>query len=156
MAKGLFRGVAVNLLASAARTTSSNTDNLANTVNGLPATDAMALYLSVTAMTGNQGVPVLDVWLDTSPDGGTTWFTAFKWSRVTSSTAVRRIDARTTGIGFTEAGVENNAISSTGTCWANTVLTNDIRVRWSQTGANFSNSATFSVWAICMPPGSKS
>lgn len=155
MGKSLFRGQGVNLLASAARTTSSNSGNLKDTVNGLPACDAMALYLSVTALTGNQGVPVLDVWLDTSPDGGTTWFTAYKWSRVTSSTAVRRIDARTTGLGVTEAGLENNAAASTGTCWANTVLTNDIRVRWEETGANFSNSATFSVWAICMPPGTK-
>ena len=157
MATAVSRGVPIALLAAAARTTSSNSGNLKDTSAAIPACEAVAFLLDVTALSGTGSpAPVLDVWIDTSPDNGTTWFTAFKFAQVTTSTGARRLNVRTTGIGITEAGTEASvATSVTSATNANTVLAPDVRVRWEITGVTASGTSTFGVWAIAMPAGSK-
>jgi hypothetical protein len=158
MAKSLFRGQAIQLLAAAARTTSSNSGNLRDTVGNIPASEAIAFLINVTTLTiaGPSPAAALDVWIDTSPDGGTTWFLAYKFAQITSSTAARRLNVRTTGIGIAEAGTEASvATSVTAATSNNTVLSPDIRVRWEITGGTNSASSNFGVWAIAMPPGTK-
>lgn len=156
MAHALYRGQPIELLAAAARTTSSNSGNLKDTAANIPASEAVVFLVNVTALAGTGGAPVLDVWVDTSPDGGTTWFTAFKFAQITTSTAARRLNVRTTGIGIAEAGTEASvATSVTSATSNNTVLAPDIRVRWETSGSNAGLTSTFGVWAIAMPPGTK-
>ena len=158
MAQALYRGQAIQLLAAAARTTSSNSGNLINTAGNIPASEAVVFLVNVTtlAISGPSPAAALDVWIDTSPDGGSTWFLAYKFAQITSSTAARRLNVRTTGIGIAEAGTEASvATSVTAATSNNTVLSPDIRVRWEITGGNNSATSNFGVWAICMPPGTK-
>lgn len=154
MPKSIYRGQGITLLASSARTTSTNSGNLKDTAAAIPASEAVAFLLSVTANAGG-GAPLLDVSIDTSPDGGTTWFLAYKFAQVTTSAGLRRINVRTTGIGIAEAGTEASvALTTTAATSNNTVLSPDVRVRWELTGAA-SPSATFAVFAIAMPAGTK-
>ena len=158
MAKANYRGQAIQLLAAAARTTSSNSGNLINTSGNIPASEAVVFLINVTTLTiaGTSPAAALDVWIDTSPDGGTTWFLAYKFAQITSSTAARRMNVRTTGIGIAEAGTEASVATSVTTATVNnTVLAPDIRVRWEITGGTSAASSNFGVWAICMPPGTK-
>jgi len=157
MAKANYRGQAIQLLAAAARTTSSNSGNLRDTTGNIPASEAVVFLVNVTTLTtsGPPTAAALDVWIDTSPDGGTTWFLAYKFAQITSSTAARRLNVRTTGIGIAEAGTEASvATSVTSATSNNTVLSPDIRVRWEITGGT-NSSSNFGVWAIVMPPGTK-
>jgi len=157
MSQQLYAGLGIPLLASAARTTSSNSGNLKDTTTNLPIGDAVSLYLDVTALAGTGGAPRLDVWIDTSPDGGTTWLLAYKFTQVSSSTATYRIDTRTTGLGAGEAAAQTSVVSSTtGSVPTSTVLTRDFRIRWETTGSNSGLTSTFAVFAIVMPPGAGS
>ncbi len=152
-----YRGQAIQLLAAAARTTSSNSGNLRDAVGNIPVSDACTFLLNGTTLTmlGGQGA-FLDVWIDTSPDGGTTWFLAYKFAQVTSSTYARRLNVRTTGLGIAEAGTEASIpLTLTTATSNNTVLSPDVRVRWEITGGTVGASANFGVWVIAMPPGSK-
>lgn len=155
MAKSLYRGQAIQLLAAAARTTSSNSGNLRDTTGNIPASEAITFLLNVTTLAGNSS-PVLDVSIDHSPDGGTTWFEAFHFAQVTSSTAARRLNVRTTGIGIAEAGTEASvALTATAALSNNMVLGPDVRVRWEINGVTTGATSNFGVWAIAMPPGTK-
>lgn len=149
--------VVVPLVASAARTTSSNSGNLKDTAANLPLCESMAVYLSVTAL----DVTELYVYIETSPDGGTTWFTAGDFKPLsggiaTGSTAVRRIDWHG-GLFAGEVATEQSAsysfggVSSAIATIGNTPLTRDVRVSWNILGTT----ATFSVWAICVPYGQR-
>ena len=155
MAQGFNTGIPFVLLASAARTTSTNSGNLKDTSTSCPVSDSLTFILNVTALAGNGTAPTLDVWIDTSWDGGTTWLTAYKFTRVSTSTATLRIDTRDTGLGVTEAGVQTSVITSTtGAVNSNTIIARDCRVRWEILAA-YSGSATFGVFGLAMPPGTK-
>ncbi len=153
MSEQIYAGLGRTILASAARTTSTNSGNLRDTTGGIPASDAIAVILNVTALTGAGPAVTLDVWVDTSPDGGTTWFEAFKFANVPTSTISLRIDSRSNGIGSTAVGTVST-VTTTGTAAlnTNTVLARDQRVRWEILGATSAGSATFAVYAIVMPP----
>ena len=139
-----------------ARTTSSQTANLKDTANQIPASDAVAFILNVTALSGAGAAVNLDVWIDTSWDGATTWMTAYKFTRVTTSTATLRIDTRTNGKGLGEVGSQESVITyTTGALNTNTVLAADQRVRWEIGGASSLGSATFGVFALSIPPGAR-
>lgn len=147
MPVGMFAGQGVTLLASAARTTSSSTANLKDGTANLPISDACAVILDVTANTG--AAPTLDAQIDTSPDGGTTWFKAYGFTQITGSTGTRRLDIRPGGIGLGESAAENS-IAGTGQLKVNTPLTRDIRVTWTLT---LTTSVTFGVYLLAMPTG---
>ena len=148
MAVGLFAGQGVTLVASAARTTSTNSGNLKDTTANLSACDAFSIVLDVTANAGD--APTLDVQLDTSPDGGTTWFKAYGFTQVTTSTATRRLDVRYGGLNVGEAAAENS-IAGTGQLKVDTVLSRDLRVKW--TVAGNPSGITFGVYALIQPLG---
>lgn len=152
MAGQLFNGIPVPLVSSAARTSSGNSGNLKNTATNIPIFNAAAIILDVTAQSGTS--PTLDVSIETSVDGGTTWYTAFMYAQITTSTPQIRLDIRDTGIGFTEVGAVTTITSSVTTAInQNTVLTADNRVRWQIGGT--SPSYTFAVWGIFAPLGTQ-
>ncbi len=151
MAGSLFNGVPIPLVASAAVTTSTATANLKITALAFPEADAATIILDVTSLTGGFGA-TLDVDIQTSPDNGTTWYTAYEFANVSTSTAQRRLNIRSTGLGNTEVGVEGD-IKTVAAIKDNVVMTQDIRIRWrpNTSGAG----ATFAVWGIFQPLGTK-
>lgn len=151
MPSQLFSGHGIPLVTSAARTTSNNSGNLKDTTLQVPVAEAVSFILDVTAMTGSG--TTLDVQIDTSPDGGTTWYRAWAFARVTTSTSQQRIDVRPTGVGITEVGSTVASLAATTAINANTVVTRDVRVSWTA-GTSFSSS-TFAVWAIYQPMGTR-
>ena len=159
MNASLVKGQGVTLAASAARTTSSNTGSLKNTTNNLPQGSAVSLFLSVTANAGDDaGTVGLDVYVDTSPDGGTTWYMIEKFAKVVSSTAVQVINFRSTGIGATEAAAQSWIMTTTTSIAVatNTVMSEDVRVRWTlgnSSSPTVAPSATFAVQANVQPMG---
>lgn len=147
MAMGLPGAQGNTLLASASRSTSSNTGNIRDTAQFVQFGDGMALYTVVSALANSGGAgPTLDIYFETSPDFGTTWFLSQHFAQISSSTASRRIDFRITGPGLKESAVEDSIISTTTTVVKqNTVHALEQRVRWVfSSGA----SATFGVWSI--------
>lgn len=161
MAKALYRGQPIQLLAAAARTTSSNSGNLINTAGNVPASEAVAFHLIWTTLTATSGATpalTLDVWIEDSPDGGTTWIPEFKFTQVTTSSGTLRINTRTTGIGIAEVGtIAVTTSNATAALNTNTVLAPDQRVRWEIAGAGgaATYSSNFAVFAVAMPPGTK-
>lgn len=82
------------VVTSAARTTSSNSGNLKDTATDFPANaKTVALHFKVTAYTvdGAKATGQARFYVQTSPDGGTTWNKAAVAAAVTSSTADRVI-----------------------------------------------------------------
>jgi len=151
MAGMLFNGIPIPLVASGAKTTSSDTGNLKNTSLAFPISQAATIILDVTALAGVSGV-TLDVDIQTSPDAGTTWYTAYEFANVASSTAQRRLNIRNTGIGITEVGTEGD-IKTAAAIKDNTIMTQDIKVRWRPNGSGATT--TFAVWGIFEPLGTQ-
>lgn len=140
--------VPITFVASAARTTSSNTGNLKDTSTGFPKFATGSVYLNVTANTATGGVvPKLTVSIDTSPDNGTTWLNAARFAVVVGSTDTRRLDFRN-GLSIGETGTALNTTS--GTLAGNTVLTRDVRVQWQLESASntVGQSTTFAVYGL--------
>ncbi len=155
MPNALSRAIVRTLRASATTTTSSNSGNLKDTANDIAVSDSCSFILNVTNLGGTPSAANLDVWIDESFDGGTTWCIAYKFGRVTTSTSTMRIDTRTTGLGYGEAGVQTGVLTtSTVTINQNTVLAEDTRIRWEIGGASSAGTATFGVYQVAMPPGS--
>ena len=156
MPSSMTLGQPITMLSSAARTTSSNSSNLKGTASNITQGSALSLYLDVTTLTGDGASATgLQVYIDTSPDGGTTWLNVAKFARVTSSTGTRVINCRRTGIGATEAAVFST--TSGVSVATNSVWAADNRVRWelgNNTGATVVSGSTFAVYAIVQPIGS--
>ena len=147
MAGMLFNGIPVPLVASALKSATGNSGNLKNTATPFPVCAAAALILDVTA---SSAPTTLDVAIETSVDGGTTWYAAYEFTQVGAvSTATRRMDIRDTGIGITEVGAEASIVEVNNPIKTNTVLTQDIRVKWTISGTSY----TFAVWGIFQPMG---
>ena len=157
MPRGLVLGIPITAVSSAARTTSSNSGNLKGTTANVPVAAALSWFLDVTALSGDDAnVSGLQVYLDTSPDSGTTWLNFGKFARITSSTGTRVINMRPTGIGPSEAAAEAAVFSTTTsvTVAINAVLSPDIRVRWvlgNGTGQTSAPSSTFAVYVFAEP-----
>lgn len=146
-----FNGIPIPLVASAARTSTGNSGNLKNTSTYIPVFNAAAFILDVTTVTGT--TPLLDVAIETSVDGGTTWYMAWAYAQVTAASTLR-LDVRDTGIGFTEIGATSTiTLSGTTAIVENTVITQDVRILWTIAGT--SPSFTFAVWGIFQPLGSQ-
>ncbi len=152
-----FNGTPVPLLASAARTTSTATATFKNTSTAFPVCDAATIILDVTALatTGvNWGSVTLDVFIDTSPDNGVTWYAAYRFAQVTASTKQQRLEIRDTGVGLTEVGATIADLAATTAINVNTILTEDVRIRWAINQS--SSTSTFAVWGIFQQAGTHS
>ena len=160
----------VNLVVSASRNTSSNSGNLKDTTGNIPTCEAMAVYLIITVMdiapqSATSGTNGLSVYLETSVDGGTTWVVAGAFvtisGAVTTTSAQAQIARRMDfhgGVFAGEVALEQSVSYSftsgalgTQATKGNTPLTRDTRVSWNITGG----SATFAVFAICVPYGQR-
>jgi len=134
--------VGKTVLASAARTTSSNSGTLLNTSGQLPLTPAhVRLVLSCTAFTGTG----LDVCIEHSPDGGTTWFMHSAFAQVTAA-AERELRFKTYHAGG-DAAAEQSVALAGGADANDGSIFRDHRITWSFTGTT----ATFAVFAAISP-----
>lgn len=71
------------VVTSAARTSNGNS----STINNGRIPESVTLFINVTAASGSS--PVLVVHLDTSPDGGTTWYPVTSTSNITATGQTR-------------------------------------------------------------------
>lgn len=141
---------------SGAVTATSATGNLKDSTaygGSIAICEAVTLWLNVTANTGTGGTNYSWVELQTSPDGGTTWLPAARFTQVTTSTATHCLNLRTNGIGANEAAAQTSGIQTqTAAVTQNVVLSRDQRITWTiSTG----QSLTFGVYAIEQPAGSR-
>jgi hypothetical protein len=158
MPVGLYRGVPkVIITNSGAYTASSATPNLNPSATGygqpIPACEAVSLILSVTANSGTGGANNAWVELQHSPDGGTTWLCAARFTQVSTSATVHVLNLRTNGIGANEAAAQSSAVNTgTAAVTQNLVLSPDQRFVWTiATG----QSLTFGVYAVIQPSGTR-
>lgn len=135
--------------------TSNVTSSLKGTANALPLADAYTLFLDVQTFTANTSVGglTLDVFVDSSPDGGTTWYPSLHFGQVTASTSIQRMEVRPLGIGPTEVAALQNlgatiSTTSAGTT-TNTVIAADHRVRVFMVGSGAT--CTLNLWALALP-----
>lgn len=137
-------------VASALRSTSTNTGSLKDTSTPWPNFATGSLYVNLTSLTGTTGLPpTFIVRIQTSPDNGTTWLNAATFATMFTSTDTRRIDFRN-GLSIGETGTSVNTTSTQ--LAANTVMTRDTRIAWeiaNTTGVGpQANTATFAVYGI--------
>jgi len=150
----------IPVVVSAAVTTSTNTGNLrtaASTVgNAIPLVDAVTLILDVTAYTGTAGPNTVLIYVDSSPDGGTTWYPVICFGQVSTSTDIQRLEFRPIGVGPNEAASlirTGTTIITTTASTQTTVLSPDHRVRTSFASGASGQSITYAIWAICENSG---
>ncbi len=146
----------IPVVVSAAVTTSSNSGNLKNTAGALPLCEAVTLFLDVTAHAQTTASPALKIYLDHSPDGGTTWYPALAFANVSTSTDMQKWDGRFMGVGPAEAATLARIGTTVTTLSAettNVVLSPDHRIRWEFTANATATTATFAIWALCTDTG---
>lgn len=149
MAGLCFNGLPMTFSASSAKTASGNTGNLKDSATPFPICQAFALILDVTA---SSSPTTLDVGVETSIDGGTTWYAAYEFTQIGAvSTAKRRLDVRDTGIGITEVGADTSIVETNNSIKNNTILTRDIRIYWTISGTSY----TFAIHGIFQPLGTQ-
>lgn len=149
MAGQCINGVPLTLVASSAKSSSSNSGNLKDTTTSIPTCQAISFILDVTA---SSSPTTLDVIIETSIDGGTTWYAAWAFSQVGAvSTAQQILSVRDTGIGITEVGAGGSIVEGNNQLKANVVVTKDLRVKWIVSGTSY----TFAVHAIYQPLGTQ-
>jgi hypothetical protein len=146
-------GVVNEIVASSARTSSSNSGNLKDTANAFSMSDDMVIALQVTAYTNTGGgaTPSFDSWVDASFDGGTTWTTALNFSAVTTSTGTRNLLLqRGAFVGLLdEDGAYVRGVNTTSTrSGFNFPLPLDVRIRWE---IPTNHTVTFSVHTYAQP-----
>jgi len=138
--------VGKSIVASAAVTASGNSGTLLNTAQQLPLSPAhVRLVMTCTAFTGSQ----LDVALEHSPDGGTTWFQHSAFAPL-NTTGSRELRFKTYHAGG-DAAAEQSAALTGDTADANDgAIFRDHRITHSVNGTP-SVSMTFAVWASITP-----
>lgn len=144
-----------SIVASATVTTSSNSGDLFNTGNALLPCDAMTLVLDVTNLGGNTAAELF-VYIDSSPDNGTTWYPSYTFTQVTASTGIQKVEMRPIGIGPTESASVTNfglTINTTTVGQVNTIILPHHRVRWRFVDSLLNPTATFAVWQYATPFG---
>lgn len=148
---------------SFAVTVAANSGNLRTaaataTARAIPISDCVSLVLNSLTLT-SEVTARLDVYLQHSWDGGTTWTIAEHFAAVTTSTDQQTLTFRTNGLGSSESAVRNSTTTSTAAVIAqNIVLAPDQRIAWTVSGTNngggtLTPTATFTVNAICQPFG---
>lgn len=107
----------------------------------IPLADSYLFILDVTAASGT--TPTLDAAIQSSVDGGTTFYTVARFAQVTA-VSTRKLQLQPM-LGRGEAGSES-AVSNTGGALAgNVILTKKIRTVWTIGGANPSFTAVMYV-----------
>ena len=152
------------IVASAARTTSSNSGNLKDTTTDFSSmANTCTLHFNVTAFTvaAREVTGQAIFYVDTSPDGGTTWLPSAVTLAVTSSTAERVISFRNgmpDGIGNIDGILAAQSMGAATTTTAQLAsvypLAADKRIRWNiGDGTDSGNgvSVTFGVYASVDP-----
>jgi len=146
----------IPVLASGTVTTSSNSGNLKNTAGQIPISDAVTVILDVTAHAQTTPTPVLRVYLDTSPDNGTSWYPILTFAAVSTSTDIQRWEGKFLGLHSSETASlirVGTAIATASTSTVDVVITPDQRIRWEFTTNATATTATFAVWALCTDSG---
>lgn len=151
------------VVASSARTTSSNSGNLKDTTTDFAAmARTLTLHFQVTAYTvsGSKATGQARFYVDSSPDGGTTWMTTAIPIAVTTSTAERVItfrNGRPDGVNNID-GMLLAPVTPAGTTTAQLAslypLAADKRIRWELgdgSAAGNGISCTFAVYASADP-----
>jgi hypothetical protein len=150
------RAVPNTIVASSARTSSSNSGNLKDTTESLPVSDNIVVTTQLTAntKTGAALTTGLSVFLDQSPDGGTTWVGEGFLANFTSSTGTKRVILHQGGLasGLEEFDPDPLALRGVSTVThdliLNVALTQDVRIRWE---VETNQTATFAVYAVAQP-----
>jgi len=135
------------VLASATQTATGNSANIDARWSQLP---DIRLILDVTAASGTS--PTLDVALQVTPDGGTTFFTVQRFAQATAVTA-RQLEFST----FRHAGqaASEAIVADTGGALAvNGILSKIVRFRWTITATT--PSFTFAIYLVGGQAGSGS
>lgn len=140
MQSTLLRPGANRLVASTTAASTSNSGAL-----DLPIADTYDFIIECTAASGT--TPTLDVAIQSSVDGGTTFYTMYRFAQITT-TAKRRLNVQGM-MGRGEAGTEASIADTGGALNANAILTRKIRIVWTIGGTN--PSFTFVVYALYMP-----
>ena len=149
----------IPVITSALVSTSSNSGNLKNTAGAIPLCDAITLILDVTTHAQTIAAPSLKIYIDDSPDGGTTWYPKFAFGNITTSTDIQRWEGKFIGAHPSEAAVLTRigtTVASLSASTADVVLGSDHRVRWEFLANATSTSATFAIWALCQQTASYS
>ena len=157
---GLGRTIYTN---SGAVTASSATPNIGLAANAalyaaVPACEAVDIILNVTAHSGvNSSIIGSYIELQTSPDGGVTWFPFWRAAQITTSTTAIRTSMRTNGIGANEAAATTVGVNTaTGAVTQNCAITADQRVVWTlSTASGNSPSITFGLYCIAQQAGTR-
>lgn len=150
MGQRLSEPVITTHVASVTKAATANSGSLKGLGTAVRKAHTMAIYLDVTAASGT--TPTLDVSLQFSTDGGTTWYTAARFAQVTAA-VTRRLTMRPF-LGSTEAAVEE-AVTSTGT--NGVIKTNapflggDFDHRFLYTIGGTNPSFTFAIFSIMQP-----
>jgi hypothetical protein len=111
-----------------------------------PQADAYAWILETTGASGGTS-PTLDVALQITPDGGTTWWSVAKWAQVTSSN-VKQMKVHSNGP-ITGQAAAVSAIADTGSAVeANFPVTKSMRILATVGGSGGSGWASTKVWCI--------
>ena len=135
------------VLASATQTATANSATIDARWSQLP---DIRLFLDCTAASGTS--PTLDVALQITPDGGTTFFSIMRFAQITVA-ATRQLEFST----FRHAGqaASEAAVADTGGALAvNGILSKQVRFRW--TIAATTPSFTFAIYLVGGQAGSGS
>lgn len=159
MPRQYYVPIRVPVIVSASVTTSSNSGNLRTLFNSavgnpIPLCDVLTLFLDVTgnAQTTTTGA-TFRVYIDSSVDGGTTWYPAISFAGVSTSTDIQKWDGRMIGVGVSETASlirVGTTVSTASASTVSTVLSGDQRVRWEFTPSATATTASFAIWALCL------
>ena len=148
-------GMPMTLVASAARTTSSNSGNLKDTTTPWPTSDNYSICLNVTAYSyapGTTGAQGFDVYIDQLLGDGSTWVRAQKFATITTSTATSFMNFRRGVLVSAAEETGTGVINTTSAKLGNVIMSRDVRVRWEATTNGVATvSTTFSVTAFANP-----
>lgn len=140
MPENLQIPITKTLLASGALTATGNTSNIT-----LPLCDSYTIILDVTAASGTS--PTLDVALQVTVDGGTTWYSVMRFAQLTSTGTQRITFQPIQGRG--EASSQATIADTGGAATANQPLSQLTRFKYTIAGT--SPSFTTAIYLIAQP-----
>lgn len=117
----------------------------------VPLAESYTFILDVTAASGT--TETLDVAIQVTVDGGTTWYTAARFAQVTTAAVIRRLQIQSV-MGRGEAGSEAAIANTGGALASNTAITKKIRHVATIGGTN--PSYTYVIYMIAVTKGNSS
>lgn len=136
----------ITLLASAARTADGNSGSLSSKVPHPERIKRLTLTLDVT-VAGTDAGDLLDVWLQTTHDGGTTWQDVLRFTQVLGNGGAKKHQAEWTRDVTPEAEMAAPTdITMAAGVTQGKVLGTDLRLKWTVTDVSTDDASfTFSV-----------